>query len=142
MKPLNYKERDDKFWNFVIAGTVTIAMVVGCFYFTHDFLLDAVASNKVERYNRFLKHQIYQRQYVRQLDGINKSLSDGGFQINDLISQFKITCKKNGDTTSLMNKIAVLANQDASLSDKKNKTDIELSQSNWKLKNCNRLLAE
>lgn len=39
MKPLNYKERDDKFFYFVVAGTITLVMTIFVSIIPTTFLL-------------------------------------------------------------------------------------------------------
>lgn len=139
MKPLNYKERSDKFWSFFIVGTISLALVVFCFYFTNDFLLGGVAGNREQRHNDFLNYQKNQRKYISQLESINRSLPEGGlFQTSNLnlISEFKTSFTKNADTSALMNKIGDLANKDAGLISQLNQAKQELSNVQGELNDC------
>lgn len=140
MKPLNYKERNDKFWSFFIVANISLALVVFCFYFTNDFLLDAVAGYREQRYKDFLNYRKNHREYIKQLEGINRSLSEGGLQTGYLISGLKTSFIKNADTTNLMNKIVELANKDEYLIDRKNQEAQELSKLEQALNKCKKEL--
>ena len=74
MKPLNYKERSNKFYNFITAAIITLLLTICCFYYTQDFLTDAISSKRIEEYSRFQQYRRNQQQYVKYLQQIKNSL--------------------------------------------------------------------
>jgi len=118
MKPLNYKERNNSFIGFVTAGIITLVFTIFCLYFTNYFLTNAIAEEKVSKYNHFLKYKKNQQAYIKQLNQINRSLSQN-FTDPKQVADFKYSYIKNGDTTELMKRIAELAGADILLVDQK-----------------------
>ena len=139
MKPLNHKERDDKFFNFVVAGTITLGIVIFCFYYTNDFLTDAISEKRVAQFGRFQQYKRNQQRYTKQLDEINKSLSGnfrGAFMPAKLISEFKASFTKNGDTSLLMSKIVDLSDKAAGLVELRNQSAAVLNGLKQDLRDC------
>jgi len=139
MKPLNFKERNDKFFSFVVAGTITIGITVFCLYYTSDFLTDAIANKRVEEYSRFQQYRRNQQQYTKQLEQINKAFTDnfsGSLVASKMIADFKTSYMRNGDTTAFMSRIADLSTKNAQLVDQKNQSKSELIAIRRSLADC------
>jgi len=139
MKPLNHKERDDKFLYFVIAGTITLGITIFCLYYTSDFLTDAIATKRVEEYSSFQRYRRNQQQYTRQLEQINKSLSDIVLDksvVSKMITDFRTSFTRNGDTVAFMNRIADLSAKDVRLIELKKRSGDELNGVNKELIDC------
>jgi hypothetical protein len=135
MKPLNHREINTAFTNFVIAGIITLAIVVFSFYFTNDYLSAAVAQERIEEYSRFQQYKRRQKQYVKRLEGINQSFA-GAFPAPQLISDFKLLFNKYGDTSLLMNRIVKLSTDNITLVEKKNVVRNEVAQEKQQLQAC------
>lgn len=139
MKPLNYKERDSKFLKFVFSAIFTLGVTIFCIYYTNYLLTDAMAVCRVNQYSQFQNYKRNQQQYTRQLDQIGKSLSgnDASTLItSNLVSDFKLSYTKNGDTSILMTKILNLSKSNLDLTDERNRTRNELTNLNRDLIGC------
>ena len=75
MHPLNHKERQDKFFYFVVLFTLTIVVTVVAFYSTNSMVTDAIVRNNAAKTSQFFNYRQSQQDYVNQLTRLNQALS-------------------------------------------------------------------
>ena len=142
MKPLNHKERDNKFLKFVISAILTLVLTIFCLYYTNYFLTDASTRNRVKQYSLFQNYRTSQQQYTKQLGLINKSFSEnsGSLITGNMVNDFKTSFTKRRETSLLMTKLMALSRSNLDLVDEKNRTGIKLRNLNRDLIECNKRL--
>jgi Type VI secretion system, TssO len=111
MHPLNHKERQDKFFYFVVLFTLTIVVTAVAFYSTNSMVTDAMARNNAAKTSQFFNYRQNQQDYVNQLTRLNQALSTrnamiGGKSAFFLIGELKQSIYKHNDTSLLLNRIS------------------------------------
>ena len=112
MHPLNHKERQDKFFNFIVLFTTTLVVTIVAIYSTNAMLTDAMSRDNAVKINQYFSYRQHQQDYINQLTSLNETLQSargGDRGIRNafvLINNFQNTYLKNGDSSTLMPKIA------------------------------------
>jgi LPS O-antigen subunit length determinant protein (WzzB/FepE family) len=111
MHPLNHKERQDKFFNFIVLFTTTLVLTIVAIYSTNAMLTDAMSRGNAVRINQYFSYRQHQQDYVNQLTTLNEALTarpgERAFRgAYALINNFQNTYLKNQDSPALMPKIA------------------------------------
>ena len=146
MKPLNYKERNDQFFGFIVAGTFTLFVTIFCFYSTIYFLTNTIADNKAKQYSNFQRYKQNQQLYTKELEKINQSLTRKSLLDNtlQLVTDFKSSLVKNGEDTSLlMKKVIDLSHKNMEMIDQRkvsqSAVDSKRNEANTWVKRLNEL---
>jgi hypothetical protein len=141
MHPLNHKERQDKFFYFVVLFTLAIVVTVVAFYSTNSMVTDAIVRNNAAKTSQFFNYRQSQQDYVNQLTRLNQALSSrnamfGGRSVHFLISDLRNSIYKHNDTSLLMTRIAdTYVTYEAAMS-QRNVARADLERSKSDLEKC------
>lgn len=143
MKPLNHKERSDRYLLFFISLTITLVLTVLLLYGSNNLLLQTRLENDRDRQTRYLQYKQNQQRYTELLKDIRNAIEKGSQdEIDQKLKDWKDLLKQSNDTSALRKKVVPITNDISGFFIELNIKNSDVRQKSKDLSECKKALKE